>query len=157
MTNNKLQEGMAAPDFSGKDQNGDTLKISDFKGKKLILYFYPKDNTPGCTAESCNLNEHYDELTSKGFQVVGVSPDDASSHLKFIAKYNLNFKLIADTEKEILKKYEAWGEKNMYGKIVVGVIRKTYIIDEQGKILKIIKRVKTKEHTQQILSLLEKK
>ncbi len=150
-----LEEGMKAPDFTGTDQDGNTISLSTFKGKKVILYFYPKDNTPGCTAEACNLNDNFDELTDKGFEIIGVSPDSASSHQKFIAKFNLQFKLITDTEKEILILYEAYGEKNMYGKKVMGVIRKTYIIDEQGVIQKIIKRVDTKNHTAQILKYVE--
>lgn len=150
-----LEEGMKAPDFTGTDQDGNTISLSTFQGKKVILYFYPKDNTPGCTAEACNLNDNFDELTDKGFEIIGVSPDSASSHQKFIAKFNLQFKLITDTEKEILILYEAYGEKNMYGKKVMGVIRKTYIIDEQGVIQKIIKRVDTKNHTAQILKYVE--
>ncbi|SMO66730.1 peroxiredoxin Q/BCP [Saccharicrinis carchari] len=152
-----LKEGDKAPDFSGSNQNGDIISLSDFKGKKIILYFYPKDNTPGCTAQSCNLNDNYSELTAKGFEVVGVSPDGADSHLKFIAKYNLRFNLIADTNKEILEMYNAWGLKKMYGKEYMGVLRTTYIINEEGVIEKIIKKVKTKDHTQQIYKELELK
>ena len=124
----ELKEGDKAPGFSGINQNGKTLKLSDFKGKRLILYFYPKDNTPGCTAESCNLNENYDELTKHGFEVVGVSPDEAGKHQKFIAKYDLAFNLIADTEKEMLQAYGAWGEKKLYGKVYDGVLRSTFVI-----------------------------
>ncbi len=153
---NTLQEGIKAPDFKGIDQNGNEISLADFKGKKIILYFYPKDNTPGCTAEACNLNDNFEILTQKGFVVIGVSPDSPSSHQKFIAKFNLQFLLIADPEKNILSQYEAYGEKIMYGKTVVGVLRKTYIIDEQGNIIKIIKKVDTKNHTEQILKYLEK-
>ena len=117
-----------------------------------ILFFYPKDNTPGCTAESCNLSESYDELTAKGFEVIGVSPDSIQSHQKFIAKHNLRFNLIADTEKEILQQYDAWGLKKMYGKEYMGVLRKTFVIDENGLIVKIFEKVKTKDHTNQILT-----
>ncbi len=150
-----LTEGQPAPVFSGMNQNGKTIALNDFKGKRVILYFYPKDNTPGCTAEACNLNDNLSSLVEKGFVVIGVSPDGEKSHQNFIAKFNLGFDLIADTEKEILKKYDAWGEKNMYGKITQGVLRKTYIIDGEGKIEKIIKKVDTKNHTEQIKKLLE--
>lgn len=149
-----LKDGDLAPDFTGINQNGERLQLSQLKGKKTILYFYPKDNTPGCTVEACNLNEHYGELIRLGFEVIGVSPDTAGSHQKFIEKYSLQFHLIADTEKEIMTQYEAYGEKIMYGKPVVGVLRKTYLIDETGKILKIIKKVDTKNHVAQILKAL---
>ena len=146
----ELKEGMKAPDFKGINQDGKNISLSDFRGKKLILYFYPKDNTSGCTAEACNLNENLLDLTGKGFEVVGVSPDSAKSHLNFMAKYDLKFQLISDTEKEILQAYNAWGEKKMYGKSYMGVLRKTYVIDEDGIIVKIFEKVKTKEHTEQI-------
>lgn len=145
-----LKEGDKAPIFQGLNQDGTQISLSDFAGKKVILYFYPKDNTPGCTAESCNLNDNYADLTSKGFEVVGVSPDSAASHLKFIAKFNFEFNLIADTEKVILEQYNAWGLKKMYGREYMGVIRKTFIINEDGIIEKIIEKVKTKDHTNQI-------
>lgn len=148
----QLKEGGMAPGFEGVNQDGKALSLSDFKGKRLILYFYPKDNTPGCTAESCNLNENYDELTKRGFEVVGVSPDGVDKHLKFIAKYNLAFNLIADTEKEILQAYGVWGEKKLYGKIYDGVLRSTFIISADGIIEKIFSKVKTKDHTNQILT-----
>ncbi len=151
-----LKEGQKAPNFEGINQDGKVMKLADFAGKKLILYFYPKDNTPGCTAESCNLNDNYEELTSKGFEVLGVSPDSVASHLKFIAKHNFAFNLIADEEKKILESYGAWGEKNMYGRKYMGVLRTTFIIDEKGVIEKIIKKVKTKDHTAQILEELAK-
>jgi peroxiredoxin Q/BCP len=147
----ELKEGDKAPEFSGVNQEGKTLELSDFKGKRLILYFYPKDNTPGCTAESCNLNENYDELSKHGFEVVGVSPDEVGKHQKFITKYNLAFNLIADTEKQMLQAYGAWGEKKLYGKVYDGVLRSTFIISEDGVIEKIFKKVKTKDHTNQIL------
>jgi len=150
----QLIEGMTAPVFSAVDQNGNQITLSDFIGKKVILYFYPKDDTPGCTAEACNLRDNYNELINKGFVVIGVSPDSEKSHHKFIDKYNLPYSLIPDEKKDILKMYEAWGNKNMYGKITEGVLRKTFIIDEEGKIEKIIKKVDTKNHTQQILELL---
>lgn len=151
-----LKEGDKAPIFKGLNQDNNTISLDDFKGKKVILYFYPKDNTPGCTAESCNLSDNYDELTNQGFEVIGVSPDSITSHQKFIAKHNLRFNLIADTEKEILEMYNAWGEKKMYGKTYMGVLRKTFIIDEEGTIIKIFEKVKTKDHTNQILSELNK-
>jgi len=150
-----LEVGQKAPNFEGINQDGKTIKLSDFAGKDLILYFYPKDNTPGCTAEACNLNDNYSSLTKQGFEVVGVSPDSATSHQKFIAKHNLAFNLIADTEKKILKTYNAWGEKKMYGRTYEGVLRKTYIIDKEGKIKLIINKVDTKNHTAQILKMLE--
>ncbi|MBN2742584.1 peroxiredoxin Q/BCP [Breznakibacter xylanolyticus] len=146
----ELKEGDQAPQFTGKNQHGEIITLSDFKGKKLILYFYPKDNTPGCTAEACNLNDNFDDLNQKGFHVIGVSPDSETSHQKFIAKYGLRFSLIADTDKHILKLYGAWGEKKMYGKVSEGVLRSTFIINESGEIEKIIRKVDTKEHTQQI-------
>jgi thioredoxin-dependent peroxiredoxin len=152
----ELKEGDKAPDFTAKDETGKTISLSDFKGKKIILYFYPKDDTPGCTAEACNLRDNYSDLTQKGFVVIGVSPDDASSHQKFRTKYELPFILITDEEKNILNSYEAYGEKNTYGKITMGVLRKTYIIDENGNIEKIIKKVDTENHTAQIIKELSK-
>ncbi len=143
-----LKEGDKAPEFL-LEQFG--LKKSDFEGKKVILYFYPKDNTPGCTAESCNLRDNYDDLKSKGFEVVGVSPDSEASHDKFKTKHDLPFQLIPDTEKEILSAYGVWGEKKMYGRTYMGVFRTTFIINEDGIIEKIYKKVKTKEHSEQIL------
>lgn len=148
----ELKEGMKAPNFSGKDMNGKIISLNDFKGKKLILYFYPKDNTPGCTAEACDLQDNYDMWISKGYEIVGVSPDSESSHQKFSDKYGLKFSLISDTEKEILKSYGAWGEKKMYGKVYEGVLRKTFVIDEELNIVKIFDKVKTKEHSNQILT-----
>jgi len=150
-----IEEGTLAPEFAGKNQNGDDIRLSDFKGKKVVLYFYPKDNTPGCTAESCNLRDNYSELTSKGYEVIGVSPDSEKSHTNFITKYDLPFNLVADTDKEILKAYGAWGLKKMYGKEYEGVLRTTYVIDEEGKVLKVFKKVQTKDHTDQILKALE--
>lgn len=151
----ELKEGEKAPYFKGINQNGKEITLDDFKGKKLILYFYPKDNTSGCTAEACNLNDNYSALTDKGFEVVGVSPDPVSSHLKFIANYNLAFNLIADTQKTILETYGVWAEKSMYGRKYMGVLRTTFIVDEKGMIEKIISKVDTKNHTQQILDILK--
>jgi peroxiredoxin Q/BCP len=150
----KLKVGDKAPDFEGINQDGKKVSLKDFAGKKLILYFYPKDNTPGCTAESCNLNDNYNDWLDKGFEVLGVSPDSVKSHQNFKNKYNLKFDLIADTEKEILQKYGAWGEKNMYGKKYMGVLRTTFIIDENGVIKEIFEKVKTKDHTNQIIKSL---
>jgi len=147
-----LKEGDKAPEFKGINQDEKELSLSDYSGKKLILYFYPKDNTPGCTAESCNLNENYDALAKAGFEVLGVSPDKIASHNKFIAKHNLSFNLIADTEKEILEAYGAWGMKKLYGREYMGVLRTTFVISEDGIIEKIFPKVKTKDHTNQILS-----
>jgi len=147
----QLVEGITAPDFSGINQKGETISLSGFKGKKLILYFYPKDNTPGCTAESCNLNDNYEFWISKGYEVVGISPDSVASHQKFVEKFGLKFNLIADTSKEILEAYGVWGEKVNYGKTYMGVIRTTFVIDEKGTIKKIFKKVDTKEHTDQIV------
>ncbi|MEI6138233.1 MAG: thioredoxin-dependent thiol peroxidase [Mariniphaga sp.] len=147
----QLVEGMHAPEFAGATQNGETISLSDFKGKKLILYFYPKDNTPGCTAESCNLSDNYEFWREKGYDVIGVSPDSETSHQKFIQKYELKFNLIADTSKEILQAYGVWGEKVNYGKTYMGVIRTTYVINEDGIIEKIFRKVDTKEHTNQIV------
>jgi peroxiredoxin Q/BCP len=146
-----LKAGEMAPDFTAKNQDGKEISLSSFRGKKVVLYFYPKDDTPGCTAEACNLRDNYDDLTKKGFEVIGVSPDDEKSHTKFAAKYNLQFSLIADTSKTILKQYGAWGLKKMYGKEYEGVLRTTYVIDEQGKIEKVIDKVDTGNHAAQVL------
>ena len=151
----ELAEGMKAPDFSGKDQSGNEISLKNLQGRKVILYFYPKDNTPGCTTESCNLRDNYMELIKKGFEVIGVSADSEKSHQNFIDKYNLPFNLISDSGKEILKAYGAWGLKKLYGKVYEGILRKTFIIDEQGVILKIINKVDTKNHTNQILDALK--
>lgn len=149
---NQLTEGMAAPNFSGTNQNGETITLVGFKGKMLILYFYPKDDTPGCTAEACNLNDNYEFWISKGYEVVGISPDSEASHLKFIKKYGLKFNLISDTSKEILEAYGVWGEKVNYGKTYMGVIRTTFVINKEGIIEKIFHKVDTKEHTNQIVN-----
>lgn len=150
----ELKKGDKAPNFEGLNQDGESIRLSDFSGKNLILYFYPKDNTPGCTAESCNLGENYDFWLDKGFEVVGVSPDSVKSHRSFASKFGLNFNLIADTEKEIMQAYGAWGEKQMYGKSYLGVLRTTFIIDGKGIITEILRKVDTKEHTKQITGIL---
>lgn len=141
-----------APYFEGTDENGNSVKLTDFAGKKLVLYFYPKDSTPGCTAEACDLRDNYERFLHLGYAVLGVSRDSAASHQRFIAKYSLPFHLIADTEKTILKAYEAWGIKKMYGKETEGTLRTTYVIDEQGIIIDAIGKVNTKNHTAQLLT-----
>lgn len=146
-----LQTGQKAPSFEGLDQNGNRISSHDFKGSKLILYFYPKDNTPGCTAESCDLRDNYEMWLSKGYKVVGVSPDNQKSHQNFVEKYQLPFPLIADTEKKIIKDFGAWGVKKMYGKEYEGLLRTTFVINGDGVIEHIFTKVKTKEHTSQIL------
>jgi peroxiredoxin Q/BCP len=151
----ELTEGMKAPDFSGRDQTGKEISLKALQGRKVILYFYPKDNTPGCTTESCNLRDNYRQLIKKGFEVIGVSADSEKSHRSFIDKYDLPFNLISDTGREILTAYGAWGLKKLYGKEYEGILRKTFIIDEQGKILKIINKVDTGNHTNQILDALK--
>lgn len=150
-----LKIGDKAPDVLGVDQNGNEIKLTDFSGKKLVLYFYPKDNTPGCTAQACSLRDDYAELRAKGYEVLGVSVDSAASHQKFIAKYELPFNLIADTEKSLAEKFGTWGEKKMYGRSYMGMFRTTFMIDENGLIEKIFspKEIKTKEHGKQILAL----
>ena len=146
-----LQIGTKAPMFEGVIENGEPVKLTDFKGKKLVLYFYPKDSTPGCTAEACDLRDNYERFLSKGYAVLGVSRDSAASHQRFIAKYNLPFHLIADTDCAILKAYEAWGVKKMYGKETEGTLRTTYVIDETGVIVDAIGKVDTKNHSRQLL------
>ncbi len=145
-----LKIGDKAPAFSAKDQHGNEISLEQFRGKKVVLYFYPKDNTPGCTAEACNLRDNYEEFLNKGFAVIGVSADSEKSHQNFTSKYELPFPLIPDTEKEIIKAYGAWGEKQMYGKTYEGILRKTVIISEEGRVEKIIEKVKTKDHSRQI-------
>ena len=149
----QLKEGLKAPWFEGIDQNGKEVKLSDFTGKKVILYFYPKDNTPGCTAEACNLRDNNNSLLKKGFTVIGVSPDNEKSHKGFAGKYSLPFPLIADSSKKIMNDYGVWGEKKMYGKSYMGVLRTTFIIDEKGIIEKIIEKVDTAGHSEQIFKM----
>jgi thioredoxin-dependent peroxiredoxin len=149
----QLEEGMKAPYFEGTDQNGKLVKQSNFSGKKVVLYFYPKDNTPGCTAEACNLRDNYNELIKKGFAVIGVSMDSEKSHKGFAAKYSLPFSLIADTSKKILNDYGVYREKKLYGRSFLGIVRTTFIINEQGIIEKIITKVETGNHTEQIFKL----
>jgi len=147
-----LKEGDQAPGFSAKDQNGKTISLSDFKGKNVILYFYPKDDTPGCTAEACSFRDNYQSMLSKGFDVIGVSTDDEKSHKKFETKFSLPFTLIADSDKHIVEAYGVWAEKNMYGKKYMGTLRTTFVIDGGGIIKKIID---TKNSSQQVIDLLQ--
>ncbi len=148
-----LKKGEQAPQFTGKDQNGDTISLNDFKGRKLVIYFYPKDNTPGCTAQACNLRDNYQMLQKQGYNVIGISADSQQSHKKFIEKHNLPFPLIADIEREILNLYGVWGPKKFMGRTFDGIHRTTFIIDEQGMIEEVIEQVKTKEHTAQIINI----
>lgn len=153
-----MEIGDMVPDVLGVDQDGKEIKMSDFAGKKVILYFYPKDNTPGCTAEACSLRDRYAELSEKGYVVIGVSKDSAESHKKFIAKFELPFTLISDVDKVLLKEMGAWGEKKMYGKTTEGTLRTTFIIGEDGRVENIMtpKQIKTKIHADQILDLISK-
>jgi len=147
----KLKPGDKAPEFEGKDQSGKLIKLSDFQGKKLVLYFYPKDNTPGCTAQSCNLRDNYSAFKKAGYEIVGVSTDGEKSHQNFIEKYSLPFTLIADTDKKINELYDVWKEKTNYGRTYMGTVRTTFVIDEEGYIMEIIEKVKTEDHAAQVL------
>ncbi len=151
-----MQIGDRIPEILGKDQNGREIKASDFLGQKIVLYAYPKDNTSGCTAEACSLRDHKEALASKGYTILGVSKDSASSHQRFIEKQNLNFDIIADTDTSLLQALGAWGEKNLYGKASMGTLRTTYLVNEQGIVTHIFtpKQIKTKEHAEQILAVI---
>ena len=140
------------PDLLGLDQDGKEVKVSDYKGRKIALYFYPKDNTSGCTAEACSLRDGYDELKKDGYEIIGVSKDSAQSHRGFIEKQNLPFRLIADTDTTLQKQFGVWAEKKMYGRTYMGTLRHTFLIDENGVIEKVIEKVDTKNHAQQILN-----
>lgn len=146
-----LEIGAKAPQINAKDQNGKLRSIEEFKGKKLVLYFYPKDDTPGCTAEACDLRDNYQSFIAKGYAILGVSPDNEAKHQKFITKYELPFDLLADTENTVALAYGVWVEKSMYGRKYMGIARTTFIIDEKGKIEQIIEKVNTKAHSSQIL------
>ena len=146
-----VKEGNKAPDFTANDQNGNKVKLSDLKGQKVVLYFYPKDDTPGCTKEACSFRDANDIYAENGIKVLGVSTDDEKSHQKFISKYDLPFDLIADTDKKIVEKYGVWGEKSMYGKKYMGTHRKTFLIGEDGKIVKIFDKVNVSEHADEVL------
>lgn len=146
-----LEIGKPAPAFEAKDQNGQIIRLEDFKGKKVVLYFYPKDNTPGCTAQACNLRDNYEALQNAGYIVLGVSSDSEKSHQKFIEKQNLPFPLIADVDLKVHEAYGTWVEKSMYGRKYMGTARTTFVIDENGLLTEIIEKVDTKNHTNQIL------
>lgn len=148
-----LKEGDKAPDFTTKNQNGDEIKLSNFKGNRVVLYFYPKDDTPGCTKEACSLRDSFDVFAEKGIKILGVSNDDEKKHQKFISKYALPFDLLADTDKSLVEKYGVYGEKSMYGKKYMGINRKTFLIDENGNIAKIFDKVKVAEHAAEILEI----
>lgn len=150
-----INEGQKAPDFTANDQDGNKISLSQFAGKKVVLYFYPKDSTPGCTTEACDFRDNYQGLTAQGIVVLGVSADDEASHQKFIAKHNLPFPLVADTDRKIVESYGVWVEKNMYGKKYMGIARKTFLIDEAGTVTHIIDKVDTKNATAQVLALLK--
>ncbi|MBC7474100.1 MAG: thioredoxin-dependent thiol peroxidase [Candidatus Sericytochromatia bacterium] len=147
-----LEIGNKAPDFKGLDQNNKEIKLSDFIGKKVALYFYPKDDTPGCTKQACSFRDNFSSLTEKGISVIGVSPDNIESHNKFIKKYELPFTLISDPEKNISGIYDVYREKNMYGKISMGIVRTTFLIDEKGLIVHIFKKPKTEIHAEEVLN-----
>jgi peroxiredoxin Q/BCP len=151
----KLQIGDLAPDFSSTDQDGNVVTLSDFRGKKVVLYFYPQDNTPTCTKEACNLRDNYELLLRSGYVVMGVSADDEKSHQKFIKKHSLPFPLLADTTHSIIKAYDVWGEKKTFGRTYMGIIRTTFVIDETGSIMEIIGKVDSANHTDQILGKTE--
>jgi peroxiredoxin Q/BCP len=150
-----LKEGDKAPGFSAKDQNGKTVSLADFAGKNVILYFYPQDNTPTCTVEACNYRDNYQSMLSRGFEVVGISPDNEKSHKKFEKKFSLPFTLIADTDNKILESYGVWGEKTLFGRTYMGVLRTTFIVDGKGVISKIIHKVDSKNASKQVLDILE--
>lgn len=147
----KLAVGDKAPAINAIDQHGNEINLENFKGSKVVLYFYPKDNTPGCTAQACNLRDNYETMLKQGYKVIGVSPDSEKSHQKFTEKFDLPFPLIPDTEKKVIQDYGVWGRKKFMGREYDGVFRTTFVIDEEGKIEEIIDKVKTKDHTEQIL------
>ena len=146
-----LETGIKAPEFTLPDQNGELHSLSDYRGKKVILYFYPKDNTPGCTKQACGFADRYPQLTEKGAVVLGVSKDSVASHKKFEEKYGLPFTLLSDTELSVIKAYDVWQEKKNYGKVSMGVVRTTYLIDEEGNIIKAFGKVKAAENAEQML------
>lgn len=147
-------EGTKAPSFTLKDTNGKETKLSDFKGKKVVLYFYPRDDTPGCTVEACEFRDAKAQFTKKGAVVIGVSKDDEASHQKFVKKYDLNFTLLADPDHKVIEKYGAWAEKSLYGKKFMGIVRSTFVIDEEGTILKAFPKVSPEGHAKEILAVL---
>ncbi len=149
-----ISEGKKAPSFKGKDQNGKTISLSDFKGKNVVLYFYPQDDTPTCTAQACNLRDNYGLLKNKGIEVIGISPDAIEKHKKFETKYDLPFTLVADPDRKIIDKYGVWGEKQMYGKKYLGLMRTTFLIDKNGVIQKIFNKPKAKNQAEEVLAFL---
>lgn len=151
-----LEVGMMAPDFALPNEKGELVRLSDFHGKKVVIYFYPKDNTPGCTRQACAFKESYDDFQAKDVVVIGISKDSAASHEKFITKYELPFILLSDVEKEAIQAYGVWQEKKMYGKVSFGVVRSTFVIDEDGKIMKIYPKAKPDDNAKEILNFLEK-
>lgn len=150
-----LETGMKAPEFTLEDKNGNTVSLSDFKGKKVVVYFYPKDNTPGCTRQACAFAERYDGFKEKNIEVIGISKDSAASHIKFAEKYKLPFILLADPELKAIKAYGVWQEKKLYGKVSMGVVRTTFIVDEEGNIEKIMPKVKPDTNAEEILEALK--
>ena len=153
----KLNVGDMAPDFTGLTQEGNSLSLSDLKGARIVLYFYPKDNTSGCTLEAKSLRDGKAELAERGYRIIGVSPDSERSHQNFCAKHDLNFTLLADTDHSICEAFGVWAEKSMYGRKYMGVVRTTFLLDEEGRITHIFNKVKTAEHYQQIVNELDKK
>ncbi len=147
----QLKEGNKAPLFSGKNQNGKKISLSDFIGRKVVVYFYPEDDTPTCTIQACNLRDNYSLLKNEGFEIIGISPDSEKSHKKFETKFNLPFKLIADSDHTIINKYGVWGEKQMFGRDYMGVHRTTFVIDDKGIIRNIFLRPRNKDHAEEIL------
>src|SRR5579872_4796351 len=154
MLKNMIKVGDKAPDFSGVDENGEKISLKDFKGKKVVLYFYPKDDTTGCTAEACDFRDSYSRIKRKGVVLLGVSPDSEKSHQKFKEKYDLPFPLIADTDKVISNEYGVWQEKSMYGRKYMGIVRSTFVIDEKGKIMAVFPKVKVAGHVDEVLEAL---
>lgn len=152
-----LKIGDQAPAFKSKNQNGNPVELNQFAGKKVVIYFYPKDNTPGCTAQACNLKDNYSVLQEKGIVILGVSADSEKSHVKFIDKFNLPFDLLADESKELLNLYGVWGEKKFMGRVYDGIHRTTFLLDEEHTIVGIIEKPKTKAHAEEILEIYEKK
>lgn len=150
-----LNEGDAAPDFTARDEKGNEVKLADFRGERVALYFYPKDDTPGCTKQACSLRDSYADLTDKNIKVLGVSLDDEASHQKFIGKFNLPFTLLADTDRKLSESYGVYGEKNMYGKKYMGISRTTFLIDEAGKIKKIINKPNVEQHADEVIKAFE--
>lgn len=146
-----LKPGDKAPAFKSINEKGETVSLADYKGKKLVLYFYPKDSTPTCTVESCNLRDNYKSFQKKGYEILGVSADSVKSHIKFIQKHALPFSLLADEDYSIIKAYGVWGEKTLFGRNYMGILRTTFVIDEKGKIEKVIEKVDSKEHTKQLI------